>query len=257
MDHLESSLEEDEQMKKINSFAVLLIGIVLILTVFLNNELLGEEHMNEDELFSDKEEKDNLVQDNKDWMLMLVNDQNPLPHGYSPKLKSLENGLEFDERAIDDLNEMLADAWLQGLSPVVCSAYRSVEYQQELFDNQMKKQMDNGLGMEEAVIETKKAIAYPGTSEHNSGLAVDIVSLDYQILDEKQATTPEIEWLIENCSQYGFILRYPKDKTDITGVIYEPWHFRFVGKQAAKEIMNNGITLEEYLLGDGVNYNDE
>lgn len=179
---------------------------------------------------------------------MLVNEKNPLPDGYSPKLKKLKNGLEFDERAIGYLNEMLADARLQGLSPVVCSAYRSVEYQQKLFDNQVKKQMDNGLSIHQAVGEAKKVVACPGTSEHNLGLAVDIVSLNYQILDEKQVATPEIEWLVEHCSEYGFILRYPKDKTEITGVIYEPWHFRYVGKQAAKEIMENALCLEEYLI---------
>lgn len=203
----------------------------------------------ENEFFSKQEENSYLVQDNKEWMLILVNEKNPLPDGYSPKLKKIENGLEFDERAIDYLNEMLADARLQGLSPVVCSAYRSVEYQQELFDNQIKKQIANGLSSQQAAVEVRKVVANPGTSEHNLGLAVDIVSLDYQILDERQATTPEIEWLVEHCSEYGFILRYPKDKTEITGIIYEPWHFRYVGKQAAKEIMNDGITLEEYLLG--------
>ncbi len=202
----------------------------------------------EDEFFSKQEEDSYLVRNGKGWMLTLVNEKNPLTEGYLPKLEKLKNGLEFDERAIDYLNEMLADARLQGLSPVVCSAHRSVEYQQKLFDNQVKKQMANGLSAQQARVEAKKVVAYPGTSEHNLGLAVDIVSLDYQILDEKQETTSEIEWLVEHCSEYGFILRYPKDKTEITGVIYEPWHFRYVGKQAAKEIMGNALCLEEYLI---------
>ena len=88
---------------------------------------------------------------------------------------------------------------------------------------------------------------YARHSEHGLGLAADIVSEDHQVLEEEQEGTPEYQWLLANCADYGFILRYPKDKTDITGVIYEPWHFRYVGKYAAYEIMSRGITLEEYL----------
>ena len=90
-------------------------------------------------------------------------------------------------------------------------------------------------------------MAYPGTSEHNLGLAADIVAKDYQLLDDKQAETPEAVWLEENCWRYGFILRYPTDKTGETGIIFEPWHYRYVGKEAAREIMEQGICLEEYL----------
>ncbi|MBU5426917.1 M15 family metallopeptidase [Tissierella pigra] len=256
VDSLESKVKGRSLLKGrgiVSIVTILSIFLILSFTVIVNAEtsesikvLLREK---KDESFLEQEkEKSYLVQNSKDWMLMLVNEKSPLPDGYLPKLKKLENGLEFDERAIDYLNEMLADARLQGLSPVVCSASRTVEYQQKLFDNQVKKQMGNGLSIHQAVVEAKKVVAYPGTSEHNLGLAVDIVSLDYQILDEKQATTPEIQWLVEHCSEYGFILRYPKDKTEITGVIYEPWHFRYVGKQAAKEIMENGLCLEEYLI---------
>ncbi len=186
-------------------------------------------------------------QDNGAWMLTLVNDKNPLHDAYKPILKSLSNGLQFDGRAIEQLNSMLSDARAQGLSPVVCSAYRTLEYQQKLFDNQVNKQMSKGLSREQADIEARKVVAYPGTSEHNIGLAVDIVSLSYQHLDEAQANTAEVKWLIEHCSEYGFILRYPKDKIDITGVFYEPWHFRYVGIDAAKAITENGQCLEEYL----------
>ncbi len=87
----------------------------------------------------------------------------------------------------------------------------------------------------------------PGYSEHATGLSLDITSEDYQNLDEKQADTAESKWLAENCYKYGFILRYPPEKADITGIIYEPWHYRYVGKEAAKEIKEKGITLEEYL----------
>lgn len=187
------------------------------------------------------------INNNEDWMLTLVNYNNPLPDTYKPVLKSLSNGLQFDARAIDQLNLMLSDARAQGLSPVVCSAYRSVEYQQKLFNNQVKKQMAKGLDRQQAELEAQKVVAYPGTSEHNLGLAADIVSLSYQHLDQAQANTAEVKWLTRHCSEYGFILRYPEGKTNITGVIYEPWHFRYVGIDAAKEIMESGQCLEEYL----------
>lgn len=190
------------------------------------------------------------ISDSEDWMLILVNGENPLPDNYSPKLKKLKNELEFDERAIEQLNAMLSNAKAQGLSPIVCSAYRTIERQKTLFNNQVYKYIAKGLNQEQAEHEARKYIAYPGTSEHNLGLAADIVSSGYQILDEKQADTQEMKWLIEHCSEYGFILRYPKDKVHITGVEYEPWHFRYVGVQAAQEIMKEGITLEEYLMGN-------
>lgn len=182
------------------------------------------------------------------WMLTVVNEQNPLPGNYLPKLKKLKNGLLFDERAIDSLKEMLSDAKAQGLSPIVCSAYRTVAKQQKLFDEDVYKYMQKGLSQQEAEEETRKSVAYPGTSEHNMGLAVDIVSKSYQLLNEKQERTREMKWLVKHCAEYGFILRYPKGKEDITGVNYEPWHFRFVGVEAAQKIMQEGITLEEYLM---------
>ena len=183
------------------------------------------------------------------WMLALVNDKNPLPDGYEVPLKKLDNGLQFDARAIESLNAMLSDARAQGLSPIVCSAYRTIEYQQKLFGKQIDKQMSRGFDRRQAETEARKVVTVPGTSEHNLGLAADIVSESYQILDDRQADTPEMQWLMEHCDEYGFILRYPDGKTPQTGVIYEPWHFRYVGKKAAREIKEKGLCLEEY-LGD-------
>lgn len=237
------------------------IIIFMALAVFLGTFFTGcngKDKVNESNLNSTPEQasqsqssmesqKPSEETDPNDWMLTLVNANNPLPDNYSPELKTLSNGLQFDARAIDQLNAMLSAAREQGLSPVVCSAYRSIENQRTLFNNQVAKQMANGLSKEQAEIEARKVVAYPGTSGHNLGLSADIVSINYQLLDEAQSDTPEVKWLIEHCSEYGFVLRYPKDKTDITGIIYEPWHFRYVGVQAAKEIMENGICLEEYI----------
>ncbi|MCL2125528.1 MAG: M15 family metallopeptidase [Oscillospiraceae bacterium] len=185
--------------------------------------------------------------DSEEWMLLLVNAENPLPDNHSPNLKPLPNSLLFDERAIDQLNEMLSAMRAQGLSPVVCSAYRTVEFQRTLFNNKVSQLVASGFSQTQAETEARKSIAYPGTSEHNLGLAADIVSIDYQLLDNKQAETPEVRWLLDNCAEYGFILRYPSGKEAITGITYEPWHFRFVGAAAAREIMASGLCLEEYL----------
>lgn len=250
-------MNEKKTLKRTKFYTLLILLILLIILpliiIYIANAMedsikVTGRGMGEDTTVKHQDKTDlSLLDVREDWMLTLVNRENPLLDSYFPKLEKLQNGLEFDARAIDQLNLMLSDARAQGLSPVVCSAYRSIEYQQKLYENQVNKEISKGLNRQEAEIEASKTIAYPGTSEHNLGLAVDIVSIDYQILDEKQAETEEIKWLIEHCKEYGFILRYPKDKINITGVIYEPWHFRYVGIEAAKEIMENSLCLEEYL----------
>ena len=181
------------------------------------------------------------------WQLVLVNGTHFMADGYEPPLREVEQWYYFDARAAESLTQMLSDARKAGLSPKICSAYRSMQKQTTLYNNQVKKQKQKGYGDQKAREEAKTVVAYPGTSEHQLGLAVDIVATDYQILDDKQADTQEAMWLRENCSRYGFILRYPEDKSEWTGVIFEPWHFRYVGQEAAAEIMGNGLCLEEYL----------
>ena len=187
------------------------------------------------------------TQNTQDWNLILVNEDNLIPENYTVEVTELTNGQAIDKRAYPYLQEMMDDARTEGLSPIICSSYRSMEKQTKLFNEQVEGLQNQGKDYVDAVAEAKTAVAYPGTSEHQLGLAVDIVSEDYQLLDEQQEETPEYIWLSKNCSKYGFIVRYPNGKTDITGVIYEPWHFRYVGKEAAKEIMSRGICLEEYL----------
>ena len=183
-----------------------------------------------------------------DWRLTLVNSTHSLEDGYVPELADVDaNGHQLDARAADALKEMLSDAKAAGLSPIVCSSYRTWEKQTSLFDAQVARCEAQGLTGDAAVAEARTVVAYPGTSEHQLGLAADIVALSYQILDEKQMETPEQQWLMEHCDEYGFILRYPEGKSDLTGVIFEPWHYRYVGKEAAKEIMSQGVCLEEYL----------
>ena len=159
----------------------------------------------------------------------------------------MQNDQAVDARAYPDLQDMLGDMSQAGLSPLICSSYRSQERQQELYDNKVQRVMDEGVSLEAAQAEAARWVARPGTSEHQTGLAVDIVSLSNQMLDETQESTPEFQWLAENAWKYGFILRYPNDKTEKTGIAYEPWHFRFVGKEAAEEMHDLGLCLEEYL----------
>lgn len=183
-----------------------------------------------------------------DGLLLLVNPWTPLPEDFVPgELVPVQNDQAVDARAYPDLQNMLGDMSEAGLSPLICSSYRSQERQQELYDNKVQRVMAEGVSREAAQAEAARWVARPGTSEHQTGLAVDIVSLSNQMLDETQESTPEFQWLAENAWKYGFILRYPNDKSEKTGIAYEPWHFRFVGKEAAEEMHDLGLCLEEYL----------
>lgn len=181
------------------------------------------------------------------WELLLVNPWNPVPEDFSVELAELKSGHQVDKRLCQDLQDMLADAQSEGLSPLICSAYRTNAQQQSLYQNKIRRLEAGGYSPEDAQAQAGTVVAVPGTSEHETGLALDIVAESYQVLDEDQEDTPEQQWLMENAHRYGFILRYPKGKSDITGICYEPWHYRYVGKEAAKEIYEKGLCLEEYL----------
>lgn len=182
-----------------------------------------------------------------DWRLRLVNHRNPLPEDYLPTLTQLINGQAIDERCYPDLQKMMDACRASGLSPLICSSYRTWETQQALYENKIERLLAEGYDAEAAISEAGTVVAVPGTSEHQLGLAVDIVDMDNQNLDESQESTAVQRWLMEHSWEYGWILRYPSDKSDITGIIYEPWHYRYVGKDAAREIHTLGVCLEEYL----------
>ena len=180
--------------------------------------------------------------------VILVNKNNKLPDDYSVNLKTLNNGYsQVDESIYGALKEMLTDGTNKGLDFCVASAYRSTSRQEEILNSDIDDYMSQGMDYEEAYNEATRQVMPPGYSEHETGLALDIVAADYQLLDEAQESTEENKWLRENCWKYGFILRYPKDKEDITQIDYESWHFRYVGTEAAEYIMKNNITLEEYI----------
>lgn len=201
----------------------------------------------EKEYNSVKEQAEAQNEETRPWYLMLVNQSHPMEDGYVPELANIDDAHQVDARVLESLQNMLKAASDEGYSLYVCSAYRSVDRQKELFNESMIDYVNQGMTYYEAAIETAKSIAWPGESEHATGLAMDIVSSDYAGLDEKQGETDDQKWLMEHCYEYGFILRYPKDKSEDTGIIYEPWHYRYVGVEAALAIRDQGVTLEEYL----------
>ena len=188
--------------------------------------------------------------DRNSWNLILVNFENTLPEDFTvPELVQLRSNQSVDSRAYPALQQMMDDAREAGLQPLICSSYRDWDTQNRLFEAEVQNWLNEGYGREEAEARAAVWVARPGTSEHQTGLTVDIVDLSYQLLDEGQEKTPVQQWLMAHCAEYGFILRYPTDKSGITGIGYEPWHYRYVGVEAAQEIMERGLCLEEYLLG--------
>lgn len=181
-----------------------------------------------------------------DWRLILVNRDYILPDGYKPELENAVDGgfsdVYLDERVAPYYNEMYKAAYEDGIHLVPISGYRSVDRQKNNFERKINYYIDQGYSKVEATQKAATIILPPGTSEHNAGLAMDICSLEQSF-----ENTKEFEWLCENAADYGFILRYPEDKQDITKIIYEPWHWRYVGVEAAQEMKASGECLEEYL----------
>ncbi len=180
-------------------------------------------------------------------LLILVNYENSLDMYYYPILTYYTEEFSLDRRAMGDFVELIKACREAGGDPYIVSAYRSYYKQLELYEAKVQKLIKAGRSDEQARIEAARSVAVPGTSEHQLGLAVDIVDANYGYLNEFQAYTPTQKWLMKNSWRYGFILRYPVDKSEITGIIYEPWHYRYVGREAAEDIYESGLCLEEWL----------
>ncbi len=176
-----------------------------------------------------------------DWNLILVNKEHLIPEDYDFELVYYDENNVFgmDARIVEPLHDMLNDCMAAGFTPEICSAFRDSAKQVQLFDDSdyRKEHPDDDV----------TSVAVPGASEHEIGLAVDIFSSENHELDESQESTETQQWLMKHCWEYGFILRYPKEKESYTDIIYEPWHYRYVGKDAAKDIASRGLCLEEYL----------
>lgn len=182
-----------------------------------------------------------------DWNLLLVNFENSLPDNFSVDLEPVNETFQVDSRIAEPLLRMIIDAREDGIDLKICSAYRSVEKQEELFNGRYQAFLSQGYSEEQADALTVAETARPWTSEHHTGLAVDIVTENYQTLDAGFEQTPAFQWLNTHAQQYGFILRYPKDKTDVTQISYEPWHYRYVGQEHAEAVKAAELCLEEYL----------
>lgn len=177
----------------------------------------------------------------EEWNLIIVNRWNELPEDYSVELTELSNGQKVDCRIYPYLQEMFDAARAEGVYPVVREGYRTEEEQKEILDDKIQTYINQGYSQSRAERTAKEWVALPGTSEHQLGIAVDINA------DKSKCSNEEVyAWLAENAYKYGFILRYPLGKQEITGTSYEPWHYRYVGEEAALEIYEQGKCLEEY-----------
>ncbi len=189
------------------------------------------------------------------WAYFIVNRTNYVPAGYEENLELApvwSNGqyYYFDARIADFAQCMINDAERDGVTLLVCSAYRTHASQTANFENQIKSYASAKYSFADAYTYTSRYIAIPGTSEHQTGLAVDFITPGYMYLDDGFEYTDAYKWLSENSYKYGFILRYPSEKAAETGINYEPWHFRFIGFENAEDIYNSGLCLEEYMSAD-------
>lgn len=233
--------------KRIMIALILIAGYGLGLNYVMEQKSVeSQENVKNDVIKTDvtEVEKDKIINDE---LLTLVNYKNKVPDNWQVNLVPLNDRQSIDQRAYQALQEMLDNAKKEGMNIIVCSSYRTYDKQKQLFVNKVSEYLKKGYSYNEAQDAASMWVAKPNTSEHQLGLAVDLVSRDNQRLDKSQEKTEEQSWLMENCQRYGFILRYPSDKSNLTGVNYEPWHYRYVGKEHAKKITRQGICLEEYL----------
>lgn len=183
------------------------------------------------------------------WNLVLVNEEFPLKEEQKVKLVEIDHGEYIDQRIEKAYLDMCKDARKEGYDLAAVSGYRSIDYQTGLFNTSVAGYLSQGYSQEEAEKKTQQYVQIPGSSEHQTGLAIDIASEAFkqsgQDLTDDLEETPEYQWLLKHAADYGFILRYPKGKEKITKIGYEPWHFRYVGKKEAKFMEENDLTLEE------------
>lgn len=183
------------------------------------------------------------------WCLILTNAEYPVPENYTVELKTVPGTEQtVDARIYDPLMSMLEAMRTEGLSPVVCSGYRTLDKQEKLFNRKVQSYVRRGSSKAEAYELARRTISIPGSGEHCLGLAVDFFTKSYHKLEREFEDTPEGIWLMAHAQEYGFILRYPDGREDITGIEYEPWHYRYVGVEAARYIMEHNLTLEEFYL---------
>lgn len=181
-----------------------------------------------------------------DWRLILINKQHSIPDNYEFPLGTISGNMQCDERILEDLLSMMQAAKEDGVDLVICSPYRDYNRQTYLFNRKITRYMNAGMSYMDAYKTASMTVTSPNASEHRIGLAIDFYSSTYKNLNEGFAETETGKWLAARSYEFGFILRYPKGKEYITGIEYEPWHFRYVGIEAATVITQKEITLEEF-----------
>lgn len=225
--------------KRRKYFMVICILLFLVTFLISKNYFEKMEYIGYVDKIKNNENYRSSQNSNISWNLMLVNNKNPIPDNYDINLVKVNGGESVDERIYKPLTEMLEAAKESNLGklPQVVSGYRTHQKQQKLYDDKIKEFKKNGYSGSEAITQAEQWVSKPGYSEHQVGLAVDINGATYDLYF----------WLQKNSYKYGFIFRYPADKTNITGIDEEVWHYRYVGIEAATEIYEQGLCLEEYL----------
>ena len=255
----EKKKSKNRNKNNLKTLIILFAGIVIIFSIimFIILKLISRS-ANEEKIETEKiaqiheesKKEDNVIEvvlepKNKidDWRLILVNSRNPLPEdSKEPELVYVE-GKQFDKRAAGELQEMMKAMKKDGITNIwIQSTYRSIEYQKQLYDNKINEYLSKGATKEQAEALTFEYINRPGESEHNLGLAVD-----FNNVDDDFENTKAYNWLSVNAKDYGFVMRYPEEKADITGIAYEPWHWRYVGKEHSYKMEELDMCLEEYI----------
>lgn len=190
--------------------------------------------------------QDEVTFSRDDWELVLINKNHPIADDYEFTLGTIKGNMKCDERILPDLYSMIDGAYKDGINLVICSPYRDSSRQEMLFNKKVNRYTAQGMSYMEAYKLASQAVTIPGSSEHQVGLALDIVCDNYSSLNEGFGDTPAGQWLASHSYEYGFVIRYLEGKDDITGIEYEPWHLRYVGKNAAKIMYEENLTLEEF-----------
>lgn len=236
------------KIKKIMPVLIILILTVILIICIIRYSKLEEQKSKEiiasttsiNETKKEEKQPEKIIDD---WRLTLANSEHILPEDFSIELASIDETRKFDKRAIGELNQMIKAMQKEKITKIwVQSAYRSVERQTELYNDSVEKYIKKGKSQEEAEKLTLQFINKPGGSDHNIGLGVD-----FNNVDKSFAKTEAFTWLQEHAQEYGFVLRYPEEKEEITKITYEPWHWRYVGQEHAKVMNEKNMCLEEYV----------
>jgi len=239
-------LDEEDIVDEHNSNDVSEMDIILGSDI-LNNVDIESVILSEDNTDEVTETEDGVIAFSRDdWRLVLVNKNHPIADEYEFNLGYISGTMQCDERVLPDLYAMVDAALNDGVNLTICSPYRNDDRQQMLFDKKVNRYVAQGMSYMEAYKLASQAVTIPGSSEHEIGLAFDMLTNGYSALDSGFGETKAGKWLAEHAYEYGFVVRYPEGKEDITGIEYEPWHMRYVGKNAAEVMIEENLTLEEF-----------